>query len=542
MTNRQRIEAVFAAVPLIFLQAGYAKWIMAVYAALASFQGRACECFPSLAQIALRADIDPSNVSKAVSLLKTAGWIEHQRRRRASSLYRVLPQKGLWAKLPIAVLQAHLSKRDILVYACLAVYQGSNSNSYPSRKEIAHRMQIKNLNSVSKSISKLKQAGWLGASQRGPKSNLYNLSFYAGRQDGSVNISDSRPVTSDQDKKGLQFQSDQDKKGLQFQSDQDKKGLQFQSDQDKKGLQFQSDQDKKGLQFQSDQDKKGLQFQSDQDKKGLQFQSDQKYSSNLTNSYLNKTSYKTSSSTESGKTNSTLELKPNSSDLTKIRKSNSPSLTKIRKSNSPSLTKIKAKNSHPAKSRPPSNLPKTKPQASLGYENINRSRYMNGNIYKPIETEKQSIERQIYQALQKSSVRAVLSGTVLPCFYNQIKNKIEAAIIREEHGCLYMESKLDLSLQKKLKHYLGRAVVFKNNTYSAGNKQSILDYLESSLFKNSHAYAREGILSAVIKETAGFLYVNSNKIMPHHANLLESILGNRVVFCKAQETAFANYK
>ena len=498
MTENQKTKAVFAAVPLVFLQeAGYARWIIAVYGALASFQGQAQDCFPSLAQIALRAGVDQSNVSKAVSILKKAGWIQCQRRRRASSLYRVIPQEGLWARLPLAVLQAHLSKRDILVYACLAVYQGSNSNSYPSRQEIAHRMKIKNLNSISKSISKLKQAGWLGVSQRGPKSNLYSLFPQSEQQGGSVNISDSRPVLST---------SDQDKNGLQFRSDQDKKGLQFQSDQDKKGLQFRSDQDKKGLQFQFDQDKKGLQFQFDQDKKGLQFQSDQKYSSSLTNSCLNKTSYKTSSSTESGKTNSTLELKPNSS----------------------SLTMIKANNSHPAKSRPPnpSNLTKPKPQASLSY--------------KPMETEKQSMERTIYYALKRSSTREVLFAKVLPHFYEQMKNKVEAAILKEEPGCLYLRGKvLGESLEKKLRHCMGSALVFEGSQYSPESGQSILEYIEITLFRQCPPYTKTSILKAAIREERGFLYVDKSRIMGHHARLLEDTLGNRVVFCESQDVAIA---
>ena len=492
--TEQKTKAVFAAVPLVFLQAGYARWIIAVYGALASFQGLACECFPSLAQIALRAGVNQSNVSRAVSILKKSGWIQCQRRRRASSLYRVLPQEGLWANLSIAVLQAKLSRRDLLVYACLAIYQGAKPNSYPSRQEIAVRLQVKSLSSVSKSISKLKQEGWLTSSQRGAKSNLYSVLSQSDWQSGGVNRSDPRPVSI-------------------------------------------SEQDKENLQFRSEQDKNGLQFRSEQDKNDLQFRSEQEYSSSLTNSCLNKTSYKTSFSIGS-KTNSTLGS--SSSDLTKIRASKSSSLTKTRA--------VKAPNSsQPAKIRPPnsSDLSRLKPQASLGCKNINRSVCMNGNEYKPIEAEKQSIERSIYYALKRSSTRDVLFDTVLPHLYGQMKSKIEAAIVKEEQGRLYLRrSVLGESLEKKLRHYMGSALVFEKGLRSPESGQSILEYLEGALFKGCHPYAKEGILGAVIREEYGLLYVDESKILPHHAQLLESSLGKHVVFCETgieqtQETAVA---
>ncbi len=165
-------SSLFARVPLVFLQAGYSKQIIAIYAALASFQGKDQSCFPSLVQVSKRAGICYGAASRSISLLQSEGWIHIQRRGRFSNIYTVHAKQGLWAMLPLSLLQSKLRRSDILIYAALAIYQGGKENCYPSRKELTERAKV-HASTVSKSISRLKKSGFLQSIQRGRSANLY---------------------------------------------------------------------------------------------------------------------------------------------------------------------------------------------------------------------------------------------------------------------------------------------------------------------------------------------------------------------------------
>ena len=156
---------------------------------------------------------------------------------------------------------------------------------------------------------------------------------------------------------------------------------------------------------------------------------------------------------------------------------------------------------------------------------------MNRNTYKPIEAEKQNMERSIYHALKKYNAKDVLFEMVLPLLYEQMKKKVETAILKEGRGRLHlMRGVLGENLEKKLRHYMGKSLVF--GSYS-DSKQSILEYLESALFEPR---LRESIRRSVVREKDGFVYVDESKILPHHIQLLKNILGDHVVFQrKAQE-------
>ena len=172
-------RGIFGLVPLAFLRAGYAKRVIAVYTALSSFQGKAHDCFPSLARIALRAGLTKSTVSKAIAVLAKDGWIESRQRGRSSNLYSLLLQKGAWAKLPIRLLQGNTSKRDLLVYGVLSSFQGGKNHCFPARRQIAERAGLQDLSSISKGISSLKKQGWIESRQRSRESNLFCVNLCA---------------------------------------------------------------------------------------------------------------------------------------------------------------------------------------------------------------------------------------------------------------------------------------------------------------------------------------------------------------------------
>lgn len=78
--------------------------------------------------------------------------------------------------VPVALfLEESLTLADVRVYAVLAMFQGHNEESYPSRESIAKNANI-SVESVSRAISHLVEMGWAERDQRGfGKSNIYRV-------------------------------------------------------------------------------------------------------------------------------------------------------------------------------------------------------------------------------------------------------------------------------------------------------------------------------------------------------------------------------
>ncbi len=78
--------------------------------------------------------------------------------------------------VPIALFQEEgLTLADVRVYAVLAMFQGHNEESYPSRETIAQKANI-SVESVSRAISHLVEIGWAERDQRGfGQSNIYRV-------------------------------------------------------------------------------------------------------------------------------------------------------------------------------------------------------------------------------------------------------------------------------------------------------------------------------------------------------------------------------
>ena len=167
---------VYGAVPVSFFQSKPTRNEILVYSALASFQGKAEHCFPSLASIVKRSGLNNIwDVSRAISGLVKIGFIQRRQRSRSANLYILPKQAGPYAALPVSFLQTKPGKNILSVYAALSSYQGIKEHCYPSRLQIAERSGIKSLACVSRSISELKKEGWLRIKRQGQKASLYTL-------------------------------------------------------------------------------------------------------------------------------------------------------------------------------------------------------------------------------------------------------------------------------------------------------------------------------------------------------------------------------
>ena len=175
MQQQQRSEA-YAAVPISFLHSKATRNEILVYSALASFQGKAEHCFPSLSSIVKRSGLNTVwDVSRAIRGLVKSGFIQRKQRSRAANLYALPKQAGLYAALPVSFLETKPGKNILLVYAALSSYQGIKEHCYPSRAQIAERSAIKSLACVSRSIGELKKQSWLRIKRQGQKASLYTL-------------------------------------------------------------------------------------------------------------------------------------------------------------------------------------------------------------------------------------------------------------------------------------------------------------------------------------------------------------------------------
>jgi hypothetical protein len=91
--------------------------------------------------------------------------------------------------IPVALFQEqNLTLADVRVYAVLAMFQGNNDDSYPSRETIAQNANI-SIESVSRAISHLVEMGWAERDRRGlGKSNIYRV---------MIDTEESRNATGD---------------------------------------------------------------------------------------------------------------------------------------------------------------------------------------------------------------------------------------------------------------------------------------------------------------------------------------------------------
>ena len=484
---------IFGTVPLLFLRAGYAKRIIAVYAALSSFQGKAADCFPSLAQIALRSGLRKDTVSKAIAILVQDGWLTCKRRGRSSNLYSLMSQKGEWAKLPIRLLQGgSLSKRDLVVYGVLSSFQGGKDHCFPARSQMAERAGIQDLGSISKSISKLKKQGWIESKQRSRESNLFSVNLYPlplTRQGQDLGLGSALPFLP-QRSAGLGAVS------------------QCQSGQLEAVPQCQSEQLEAVPQCQSGQLEVASQCQSGQLEAVPQCQNGRVHSAVLSQTLIEKTTNKRSS-TLSVQTNSTLGVHS-------AKVGNSKRFHSGRMDNSRQVKKIKTYEVRSEKNMNNQNgmrvIPENQEEPTPRSIHVELERYFKGNDSK-----------------NTIILRQTLFHKVLPLIFREVQAHIKKAIIAEEDGRLIMQR--DFPFREQIQRYMGHWIKLESRKYNPEEHKSIRKYLEENLYKGMPSITKKSIEEAIFKEEDGFLYVDKLKIMPHHAKLLVNFLGQHLVFC-----------
>jgi hypothetical protein len=83
-------------------------------------------------------------------------------------------REGIWAKVPFELmLDEDLTKADIVVYSIIANAQGRNLNTWISQEEVA-KASGQAVETVSRSIKRLKSKGWIDSYRRGlGQTNVY---------------------------------------------------------------------------------------------------------------------------------------------------------------------------------------------------------------------------------------------------------------------------------------------------------------------------------------------------------------------------------
>ncbi len=393
-------SVLFARVPLVFLQAGYSKQIIAIYTALASFQGKDQSCFPSLVQISKRAGICYEAASKAVSFLQSEGWIHIQRRGRFSNIYTVHAKQGLWAMLPLSLLQSKLRRSDILIYAALAIYQGGKENCYPSRKELTERAKV-HASTVSKSISRLKKSGFLQSIQRGRSANLYVCAGVSASQWPKL-----------QNKTGSQWPETQDKSVSQWPFGQTHSGQNCKSSTKRSHKRSSSSVSVpiyRTLDVHSGQNHKTGLIHSSQNCKISQAHSSQNHKSKLNTNQCLRLQHKQHKAVP--------EIMGQASTIRRINMNNQKNQNK-----------------------------------RLQHKQHEYSTSSTGN--RPLHTA---------QVRQTNTIKKTITlQTVLQTLYSEIYNKVENAFIYEQDGVVYLDSRLDTFIKQKIKYLLGIRVVFQD--------------------------------------------------------------------------------
>ncbi len=463
-------HALFGVVPLILLQAGYTSQVITVYATLSSFQGKAQSCFPSLVQISKRAGIRYEAASRAIAFLQSNGWINVHRRRRNSNIYIVHKQQGLWAMVPIMLLQSKVRRSDILVYAALAIYQANKGSCFPSRKELAERTCINNLSTISKSVSRLKASGWLQSIQRGCSANLY------------ICAKTTSQWPESQDKITSQWPESQDKITSQWPESQDKTTSQWPESQDKITSQWPESQDKTTSQWPESQDKTASQWPESQDKTASQWPESQTHSVPNCNS-SNKTSIKTSSS-KSSVQYSTLGTHSGQNRKTRLFHSgqncNSRNITNKGESKQPTLIG----------------------QASVKTKTMNNQQ-INDNL------------------------KTLLHNNVFPILHRQI----EKGFIREQNGRFIFNNDLSEPIKTILQAYLKHKAYFikQNNHQKICEDKSPIDHLNKHVIPKLSPYGRKELEKVKFSAKGNKLHVNISQIRPHHLILLRKSFGQNLI-------------
>jgi len=70
-----------------------------------------------------------------------------------------------------------LTAFDKNVFSCLLTYNGKG-RIFPSRREIMNRLNSRNLPTISKSVNKLQETGYIEITRRKQKSNIYKIKTY----------------------------------------------------------------------------------------------------------------------------------------------------------------------------------------------------------------------------------------------------------------------------------------------------------------------------------------------------------------------------
>ncbi len=465
-------SSLFARVPLVFLQAGYSKQIIAIYAALASFQGKDQSCFPSLVQVSKRAGICYEAASRSVSLLQSEGWIHIQRRGRFSNIYTVHAKQGLWAMLPLSLLQSKLRRSDILIYAALAIYQGGKENCYPSRKELTERAKV-HASTVSKSISRLKKSGFLQSIQRGRFANLYVCAGVSASQWPKL-----------QNKTGSQWPETQDKNVSQWPETQDKNVSQWPFRQTHSGQNCKSS---------------------------------------------TKRSHKRSSSSVSVPTHTTLDVHSGQNHKTELVHSSQNYKISQAHSGRNHKSKFNTNQCLRLQHKQHKAVPEIIGQAST-IRRINMNNQKNSkpltNAYSTSSTSSKPLHTA--QVRQTNTIKKTMTlQTVLQTLYSEIYNKVENAFIYEQDGVIYLDSSLDAFIKQKIKYLLGIRVVFQDKLRKNTDP---LEQLDKTIRPFLTQTSRDKVKGAIIKIEQGHIFIDKSDLLPHIVTLLKKVLGRSIVF------------
>ncbi len=500
---------IFGILPLELLKASYSKSVLSVYVALASFQGKDRQCFASLGTIAKRAGASYFCASRAISILRKGGWVNTQRCGPTASSYILTPKKDLWAKIPISfLLCSKVSKNDLLVYAALASYQSNHSTCHPLRQQIAQRAGIKNLQTVSRSISKLKKIGWVIASQQGRRANTYACLL---EQVSDPSQSHFEQV-NDRSQSHLEQVNDPSQSHLEQVNGRSQSHLEQVNDRSQSHLEQVNGRSQSHLEQVNGRSQSHFEQVNDRSQSHLeqvngrsQSHFEQVYSRILDKPLLEKTSIKTSSSKSSvqhstlGTHSSTLSNSKaiHSSILSNSKTVHSSILSKSMTAHSPILS-----NSRNITNKGESKQPTLIGQASVKTKTMNNQQ-INDNL------------------------KTLLHNNVFPSLHRQI----EKGFIREKNGRFIFNSDLSQPIKTILQAYLKHKAYFikQNNHQQICQDQSPIDHLNKHVIPKLSPYGRKELEKVKFSAKGNKLHVNISQIRPHHLILLRKSFGQNLI-------------
>ncbi len=489
---------IFGILPLELLKASYSKSVLSVYVALASFQGKDRRCFASLYTIAKRAGASYFCASRAISILRKGGWVNTQRCGPTASSYILTPKKDLWARIPISfLLCSKVSKNDLLVYAALASYQSNHSTCHPLRQQIAQRAGIKNLQTVSRSISKLKKIGWIMASQQGRRANTYACLL---EQVSDPSQSHFEQV-NDRSQSHLEQVNDPSQSHLEQVNDRSQSHLEQVNGRSQSHLEQVNDRSQSH--FEQVNDRSQSHFEQVNDCSQSHFE--QVHSRILGKPLLDKTSIKTSSSKSSvqhstlGTHSSTLSNSKaiHSRILSKSKTVHSSILSKSMTAHSPVLS-----NSRNITNKGESRQPTLIGQASVKTKTMNNQQ-INDNL------------------------KILLHNNVFPSLHRQI----EKGFIREQNGRFIFNNDLSEPIKTILQAYLKHKAYFikQNNHQKICEDKSPIDHLNKHVIPKLSPYGRKELEKVKFSAKGNKLHVNISQIRPHHLILLRKSFGQNLI-------------